>query len=160
MDAPLDDYQVTACSPKELSDGDLETCMAIVEDGGAVNRNAMRRDLRCSSLLAIVRAGGQIVGVGAIKPVRIQYAAKVARESGVEFPRDTLELGYVAVRQNHQHSGLSRRIATTLVSGYTSHLFATTDEEWMKRTLSRTGFSKKGQEWTGQRGMLSFWERT
>jgi hypothetical protein len=39
------------------------------------------------------RKGDQIVGVGAIKPVREQYAAKVARNSEVDFPANTQELG-------------------------------------------------------------------
>ena len=42
-----------------------------------------------------------------------------------------------------------------LVSGLADRLFATTDHEWMRKTLSKAGFLKKGKEWPGQRGMLS-----
>jgi hypothetical protein len=110
-------------------------------------------------MLAIARTNGQIVGAGAIKPVRKEYAAKVARDSGVEFPPETLELGYVAVHRDHRNRGLSHRIASALVSNLTCRLFSTTDEEWMKRVLAKTGFSKKGKEWQGARGVLSYWEK-
>src|SRR5690242_14356029 len=94
-DPPPDDYEVITCAPRELNRAELETCFAIIGEGGAVNVNTMRRDLPNSSILAIARIGSQIVGVGAIKPVRKGYAAKVARDSGVGFPAETLELGYV-----------------------------------------------------------------
>jgi hypothetical protein len=62
-----------------LSRAELESCFAIIGDGGAVNVNTMRRDLPNFSVLAIACAGGRIVGVGAIKPGRKSYAAKVAK---------------------------------------------------------------------------------
>jgi predicted N-acetyltransferase YhbS len=110
-----DKYEVTACKPTELSAAELEKCIALIQDGCAVEVNTMRRDLPNSSLLAVARTGDQIAGVGAIKPVRKPYAAKVSQDSGVEFPPDTLELGYVAVQRDHQNRGLSQRIASVLV---------------------------------------------
>jgi hypothetical protein len=148
-DTPVDDYEVKACAPKELSRAELESCFAIIGDGGAVNVNTMRRDLPNSSVLAIARTGGRIIGAGAIKPVRKTYAAKVAKDSGVQFPPDTLELGYVAVQSDHRNRGLSHRIASVLVSSLTVRLFATTDEEWMKRVLSKAGFVKKAKNGKG-----------
>ena len=158
-DTLMDGYEVKACAPKELSHAELESCFAIIRDGGAVDVNTMKRDLPKSRVLAIAQIGDQIVGVGAIKPVRKPYAAKVAIGSGVEFPPDTLELGYVAVHSAHQNRGLSKRIVLVLVSSLSDRLFATTDQEWMRRTLPKVGFARKGKEWPEQRGMLSFWER-
>jgi hypothetical protein len=140
-DTPSDGYEVKACAPKELTRADLESCFAIIGDGGAVNVNTMRRDLPNSSLLAIACTGGRIVGVGAIKPVRKPYAAKVAKNSGVEFPPDTLELGYVAVQSAHRNRGLSQRIVLVLVSSLADRLFATTDEE----NAFKSGIFEKGQ---------------
>jgi predicted GNAT family N-acyltransferase len=154
------EYEVAARIPGDLNAAELETCFTIIEEGEAVDPNTMKRDLPRSVVLAIARKADQIVGLGAIKPVRKRYAAKVARNSGVQFPPETLELGYVAVDEDHRHRGLSYRIVEALLSRYADRLFATTDAEWMKKALSQYGFLKKGNEWQGERGMLSYWERT
>lgn len=153
------DYEVTACAPGDLSSAELETCFAIIKEGGAVNTNTVKRDLPHSSLMAIARNRNEIVGVGVIKPARPRYAAKTARNSGVAFPLETLELGYVAVDDDHRGHGLSHRIVEVLLARHVGRLFATTDDEWMKKTLTKAGFVKKGNEWQGQRGTLSFWDR-
>lgn len=153
------EYGVTACRPSDLSDADVEVCFAIIEAGGAVDVETMKRDLPRSRVVATARKGDQIVGVGVIKPVRKRYAAKVARNSEVDFPPNTCELGYVAVDENHRRNGLSYRLVEALLSNYGKRLFATTDAEWMKKALSKYGFSRKGKEWQGERAMLSYWER-
>jgi ribosomal protein S18 acetylase RimI-like enzyme len=158
--ADRQEYEVEVYASRELSHADLEACCAIIENGGAVNPNAMRRNLPSCTAFAVARAGAQIVGVGTIKAVRTEYAASVAKKSGADFPPHTLELGYVAVRRDHRNRGLAQRIATALASRYGFPLFATTDEEWMKRILAKAGFVKKGKEWKGRRGMLSYWEKT
>lgn len=143
---------------RELRPAELEACCAIVEDGGAVDANAMRRHLPNCTAFAIARTGGQIVGVGAIKAVRTDYTARVAKNSGVDLPPHTYELGYVAMHRDHRKQGLAQRMATALASRIASRLFATTDEEWMKRVLAKAGLMKKGKEWKRRRGMLSYWE--
>jgi predicted GNAT family N-acyltransferase len=153
------EYKVTACTPGGLSRAALETCFAIIEQGEAVDVDSMKRDLPRSSVLAIARKGGDIVGTGAIKPVRKGYAAKVSRKSGVKFPPETPEFGYVAVDEDHRQRDLSYRIVEALLSRYVGRLFATTDAIGMKKALARYGFAKKGDEWKGERGMLSYWER-
>lgn len=153
------DYEVTACAARDLISAELETCFAIINKGGAVNTNTMKRDLPRSSLMAVARNRKQIVGVGVIKPVRPGYAAKTARNSGVAFPPETLELGYVAVDDDHRGHGLSHRIVEVLLARHVGRLFATTDDEWMKKTLTKAGFVMKGKQWQGQRGTLSFWDR-
>jgi len=153
------EYNVTSCDPKNLSDADVGLCFAIIENGGAVDVQTMKRDFPKSTVLAIACRGAQIVGVGAIKPVRERHARKVALNSGVDFPSKTQELGYVAVDEHHRQRGLSYRLVEKLLSNYAKRLFATTDAEWMKKALSKYGFSQKGKEWQGDRAMLSYWER-
>jgi hypothetical protein len=152
-------YEVALCPAKELKGGGLEACFAIIREGGAVRVVTMKRDLPRASVIAIARQGDLIVGVGAIKPVRKQYAEDIATKSHFAFPADTPELGYVAVAAAHEGHGLSHRITESLLSQHAGRLFATTDTERMKKTLSDAGFAKKGDEWPGERGMLSYWER-
>lgn len=167
MNSPIDrskrrsaEYEVKPCAPDELTPEELKRCMALIGDGGAVNPNTMKRDLPRSQVLAIARHHGQIVGVGVIKPVRKRYSAGIAVESGYSFPAETPELGYVSVDPTHQEHGLSHKIAELLVSQHPGRLFATTDSPRMKKTLADAGFRQKGGEWPGERGVLSFWEKT
>lgn len=153
------EYDVETYASRELSPAELEACSGIIVDGGAVDADAMRRNLPNCILFAIARTRDQIVGVGAIKAVRTDYTARVAKNSGVDLPPHTSELGYVAVHRDHRHHGLAQRIAAALASSCGFRLFATTDQEWMKRILSKAGFVKKGKEWKGRRGMLSYWEK-
>jgi predicted GNAT family N-acyltransferase len=153
------EYEVGACTPRDLARAELETCFAIIEQGEAVDVDSMKRDLPRSSVLAVARKDTKIVGVGAIKPVRKGYAAKASRNSRVKFPPETPELGYVAVDEIPRDDGLSYRIVEALLSRNTGRLFATTDAIGMKKPLAKYGFVKKGDEWKGERGMLSYWER-
>ena len=152
-------YEVRQCAPGKLTPEELKRCMAIIGHGGAVNFDTMKRDLPRSQVLAVARYHGEIVGVGAIKPVRKEYAAGIAIKSAYAFPADTPELGYVSVDPAHRGHGLSHEITKLLLSQHTSRLFATTDSPPMKKTLTDAGFRQEGKEWDGERGVLSFWER-
>lgn len=158
-ETPIEGYKLTATRPSELTPEDRKKCVAIIGDGGAVNLRTMKRDLPHSQIVVIARWSGEIVGVGAIKPVRTEYAAGIAAKSGYAFPAKTPELGYVAVDRTHRGRGLSHEIARLLVSQYKGRLFATTDCPKMRKTLSAAAFRQRGKEWTGERGALSLWER-
>ncbi len=152
-------YDVMLRAPKDLTTADFAICVTVIREGRAVNWKSAARELPHAEVLAIAYGGKQIVGVGAIKRSRPDYAAEVSEKSGVTFPSETSELGYVAVHPDHRDRHLSRRLVEALLSRQKGRLFATTDSERMKGTLAKAGFSKKGKEWKGNRGMLSFWER-
>lgn len=154
------DYLVQTCAPKALSAAEIAVCIDILTTGDAVDVSSAKRDLPRAHLLATARILGQIVAVGSIKHERPWYAAKISRNSGVDFPCKTLELGYVAVHPDHGHKQLSQRLVKALLSQYEQRLFATTYSEYMKITLGRAGFVKKGKEWKSRKKqMLSFWDR-
>jgi hypothetical protein len=152
-------YEVKSCVPADLSAAEIAACTAIIGRGNAVNRKSAAMELPRAAALAIARKGDKIVGAGAIKGVRTGYAARIAKRSGVAFDRATPELGYVAVDGDHGNRGLSRRIVAALLLLYDGALFATTDSEYMKKTLAGAGFMQHGQEWKGKRGPLSLWTR-
>ncbi len=156
-DNPSRDYDVRACTPSGLSEAELAKCVAIVKNGDAVDPASAERELPLATALAIVRRGATIVGVGAIKRVRHKYAADIAGKSGIAFDRGTLELGYVVLDAKHRRQGLSHQIVAKLLSKHGGPLFATTDNDYMKRTLGGAGFVHTGREWTGEKGQLSLW---
>jgi predicted N-acetyltransferase YhbS len=155
----LEDYEVKLHVPADLTGAELAMCIAIIRSGEAVSLKSVQRELPNAGVLVIARCDNQIVGVGAIKRLRTEYAAGIARKSGVEFPPETLELGYVAVDPVHQRRGLSRRLVQSLVSGREDRLFATTSVPAMKKVLERVGFAKRGNAWPGAHSQLSCWVR-
>jgi len=151
------DYVIETCVPRDLTAAEIATCVAIVSKGEAVRPKSMERELPLAGVLAVVRKGRQIVGVGAIKRVRARYAETIANRSGESFPADTPELGYVALDPRHRGNHLSPRIVAALLAKHRGPLFATTDCDRMKSGLSKAGFVRKGGEWEGGRDRLSLW---
>jgi hypothetical protein len=149
------EYSVRACTPSDLTEAELSTCVEIIRDGGAVAINLQK--LRSARMLAVARTNGVIVGAGSIKRDRPQRAADIAQTSGFDFPKETPELGYVAVALKHRRKGLSNQIVGALLKAMSGALFATTDDKKMRKTLSAAGFARKGSEWRGRRGQLSLW---
>ena len=152
-------YEVKTPAPKDLSAADLAACVEVIKTGEAVDWESARRELPLATALAIVWKGREIVGVGAIKRERRKYATDVATNSGVTFPPETLELGYVAVSPDERGHDLSHCIVRALLKQYRGRLFATTYNDRMKSTLTQAAFEKKGKEWKGRKYMLSFWDR-
>src|SRR5258706_1496089 len=94
-------YLVSAAAPRDLTEAEMARCVTIVMNGEAVDPASSEIELPQATVLAIVRKGQEIVGLGAIKRVRMGYAAQVAKRSGHEFPPETPELGYVARVPSH-----------------------------------------------------------
>ena len=163
LDSPggknLVDYEVKVCLPTDLSAAELGICIAIIQNGDAVNLESVKRELPNATSLALALCKGQIVGVGAVKRLRTAYAKSIIRKSGADFPPETLELGYVAVDPAHRMRGLSHRIVQLLLSEREDRLFATTSTPAMKRVLTRVGFAQRGNEWLGTHSQLSCWVR-
>ena len=155
-----DGYEVRTVPPGEMNASDLAACVAILKIGDAVNWRSAKEGLPLAAALVIAWKGKQIVGVGAIKRERREYAGDIARNSGVGFPPETLELGYVAVSPEHRGHHLSDCIVRRLIKQHPGRLFATTYSPQMKNTLTRFEFEKKGKEWPGRKKqMISFWKR-
>jgi hypothetical protein len=154
-------YEVQARSPKDLSTKEFETCVSIIREGCAVDANSAAQQLPKVVRLVVARAGPEIVGVGAIKMQRPDYALGVAKKSSFAFDRQMQELGYVAVLEAHQGNRLSGRIVQELLAGFQDPLWATTWNERMKRSLGRGGFVQQGKEWPSRKGKpLSLWIKT
>ncbi len=153
-----DIYEIRACSPSRLSLRDLSRCIRIVSGGDAVDADSAAVEIPRARVLALASAGNLIVGIGAVKRRRPEYASHIADRSGVSFDPNASELGYVAIDAKHQGQQLSGRIVRELLSRHQGVLFATTSSERMKKTLARTGFVQKGRLWEGRRGQqLSLW---
>ncbi len=139
-----DGYEIKACSPNQFSLRDLSRCIRIVSVGNAVDPDSAAVEIPRAQVLALASAGNLIVGVGAVKHQRHEYASYIAERSGVSFDPNASEIGYVAIDAKHQGEQLSGRIVRELLSRHQGVLFTTTSSERMKKTLARTGFVQKG----------------
>jgi hypothetical protein len=137
---------------------DLNPCIELLEKGDAVDPESARVELPQASLVAILRDGSAIVGVGAIKRKRPGYATDISAKSGFALEAHWHELGYVVTAPTHGKRGISKAITAKLLAGFSLRpLFATTSSPYMKRTLVEAGFQQKGADWKGKKGQLSLW---
>lgn len=154
------EYHVVLVEAAKLGAADQEICIGVIGSGDAVDVESARRELPKASAIAVVRSENQIVGVGAIKRRRVEYATKISEDAHFKFPAETLELGYVAVvGPAHRGHGLSHKLVAALLAGRNEALFATTSSEPMKKALRKAGFDLQGQEWDGNDSRLSLWVR-
>ena len=151
-----DDIQ--CCAGISLSNEEREACISLIKEGGAVDPKNAEAELPLAKLVTIKRAGKNIVGVGAIKRCRPQYAYSIAEKSKFQFDPCSHEFGYVAIKESHRNQRLSHMITEKLLSKFQERpLFATTSNENMKRTLRKAGFVQRGEEWMGKKEQLSLW---
>jgi GNAT superfamily N-acetyltransferase len=155
-----DQIEVTISPPDKLSDADWSRVEAILRAGGAVNVSSALAEIPISTVLVLARQTGIVVGFGAIKRERPDYARKTQDKAGGAFDLEMCELGYVAIDGDFQKQGISSRILDTLLAAYPHGLFCTTDSEEMKGSLERRDFKQTGKTWRGNRGDLSLWIRT
>jgi hypothetical protein len=136
--------------------------MAVLKEGDAVNLKKAAGELPKAVMVAIVRDGQEVVGVGAIKQQRPDYANRIAsaKYSGFSFDPKMHELGYVAVLKANR-GGQSGPIVDALLKTFKGSLWATTFNAKMKSTLKHRGFLQRGKEWTSENGahQVSLWIR-
>jgi GNAT superfamily N-acetyltransferase len=159
LNAMHDRYRFEICSFDTLKGIDRKTCVTLLRDGGAVNARVASKQLPDANLMIVARSNDELVGVGAVKQWRQEYASEVSARSKYELAHSMHELGYVVVAPDHRGRGVAGLIVTNLTAKCDFPLFATTDDPSMKAILQKSGFAKKGQEWQGKRSLLSLWVR-
>lgn len=142
----------------ELAEKDLRQCVSLIAGGDAVDPSTAEEHLPHCLFVVVKRDGDQIVGVGAVKGQRPNYASTVARRSAFEFDPQMHELGYVVVRESHRKRGISKALTERLLALFEGPLFATTSNEHMERTLSGSGFVRRGGSWKSHKNEdLNLW---
>jgi hypothetical protein len=152
------EHNIELFSAGSFSKEDLNPCIELLEQGDAVDPESARIELPHAPLVAILRDGPAIVGVGAIKRKRPGYTADISAKSRFALETHWHEVGYVVTAPTHGKRGISKEITAKLLAGFSPRpLFATTSSPYMKRTLVEAGFQQMGAEWKGKRGQLSLW---
>lgn len=154
-----DGYSLVRRNPTTMRASEVDIAIPILRAGGAVDVSAARRGIPAATVLFYLHYRDNLVGLGAIKEKRPWYNHRIEKKAGYAFESSMLELGYVAVDPEHQGRRLSGRIVDELIAVCGGQLFATTDNELMKLTLSHRDFVQRGNQWSGTRGPLSLWLR-
>jgi predicted GNAT family N-acyltransferase len=150
-------YSIVHRDPNSLTPDELENVVELLRKGAAVNPQSASAEIPQSVGLVMAMRGDEIVGIGTIKRARPRYASSIQNKSKAAFSKDLPELGYVAVSKEHRNNRISQQIVSCLLQEAPKDLFATTDDERMKRTLRRFGFAQHGKQWKGRRGILTLW---
>lgn len=124
------------------------SCIEILKSGAAVSIQSAEVELSMSPYVALVtNDDDDIVGLGAIKRTREDYAASTAKKSGFDFVETMAELGYIAVQKQYERRGVAKEIVSRLLECSPNELFATTYNERMARLLEKYSFFKRGHTW-------------
>ena len=155
-------YTVVSKPGRDLTPDEVAACTAAIDEGGALeNPTTAKQELPHAIVVAILHCDGNVVGVGAIKRPRPDYAKRIAgaKKSGFAFNSQMNELGYVAILRTHR-GGRSGLVLNSLLVHFNGPLWATTSSELMKYSLANRGFERKCNEWSSQthpEKMLSLW---
>jgi len=148
----------------ELSDVDHQRILALLEQGDEVNIHSARRELPQCQKVAMVRAGGQVISVAALKRVRKGYIKSVSLKSGQSLSAEMPELGYVVTDPDYRGRHYGRAVCGAILSGLQGSVFATArfGNAGMTRVLERHGFAEVGNAWPSDEWPnvnLSLWLR-
>src|SRR3954469_21734564 len=141
-------------TPDTFSKAELTWFEELVIKGGEVGGAVLTDNIANAKILAVYRDMGVIHGVAALKRPRASYRRKIGAKAGVELSKESYpyELGYIFLDDQLQN----RRLSYPIVQAALDHtdgagVFATVriDNDKMRRTLKRAGFSAVGDSWKG-----------
>jgi len=150
-------------SGAELPEKLLSSVVKLIRGGGALadDGGALMQRLQRSHRVAIYLDDGAVCATASLKEPAPNYRKGVFEKAGIllsDFSQ-ARELGYVVVDDDFQGKGLASKLVTALINESDVPCYATTDSDRMARILEHSGFLRQGEEWKGQRGMLSLWLR-
>ena len=151
------EFRVETIPPKDCHELALGEFRSMVLRGGEVNPVTLERLIRRATVLGFVRAGADLVGVGAIKTPNESHRAKVfsKAESGADPLAFGHELGWIylmpAARGRRLVGPLAHALLTELRG---AAVYATTrvDNAPMWASLRKLGFLAEGEPYPSSLG--------
>ncbi len=146
---------------------EVDTFVALVRSGGAVDENYVRRGaVRPGAQIIFADVDGQAVGVAALKVPLAGYRSGLQEEAkaGYSLPESEYpyELGYVSVSPKYSGQGIAKALVTEVLRLATGNgVFATTSNLTMKKgVLPSFKFVPVGKTWRNESGdILSLFAR-
>lgn len=138
----------------------LDEFVSVVGRGGAIQRASIDAKLQYADKIAFIERDGKMAAVAAVKKIRANRNAEVAKKSGYPLSTNIPEIGYVAVECDWRGLHLSGRLVDKVLEFCGGSVFATTSEPRMKSVLAYRSFRWVGNEWpssTEPNKLLSLW---
>jgi predicted GNAT family N-acyltransferase len=145
-----------SCGFTDLVADDRRSVAELVMDGGAIVGSIEQVSTRLNRTQTLVllreQATDRVVGVAALKKPGQRYRANKFATAGVQITgfEATPELGYVVVAEDMRGKQLLGGLVDTIATSLREPVFATTDSDTMRNSLTRSGFIRVGREWQGQ----------
>ena len=141
-------------SPTHITDQELEGMKDFLVEGGEIQQKGLMIRIKKAHLVAIVRIGGSIAAMGAIKNPDLNYRDGAAKESSFPDLRNYgRELGWIRVHPRLEGIGLGRLVTRLLVRDYPDPLWATTKVSnfAMHHILCEEKFMRAGKSYPSDR---------
>ncbi|WP_448658283.1 hypothetical protein ACPVPU_12520 [Sphingomonas sp. CJ99] len=147
----------------DLDSGHQNAIAQLIQEGGAINgtKEEILLRLQRTRKIAVLseRENGRVVGVAALKTPTRNYRQKKFTDAGFAITgfEKALELGYIVTHADWRGHQLSGGLIDLILHEITAPAFATTDSDTMRKNLTRSGFTRVGRDWQGNKGALSLW---
>lgn len=147
----------------DLAYDDQYAVAQLVKEGGAIVGRVEQIIARLGKTRKLVLLREQdtdrIVGAAALKTPHANYRADKFAVAGVPIAgfENAPEVGYVVIAEDKRGQKLSGGLVDAIAADLNEPAFATTDDETMRKNLARSGFTRVGNDWQGQKGSLSLW---
>jgi hypothetical protein len=147
---------ITVKPPDDCSKVERNRFRQMVLDEGEVQVAGLDNRIARAPILALLRVGGAIVGVGALKSPGQEYARGLFKsaQSKNAVREFRFELGWVVVENAHRRKYYARNIVEALVAradGQKIYATSVTTRIAMHKALTACSFERDGVEWQSKR---------
>lgn len=143
---------MTIKKPTDCSKEELESFKKLVLEGGQVAANGLEKRIKNCKYLGLYYVDNELVGVSAIKKKDKEVVKRaLCKAQIITTDVPTLELGYSYTKPDFRRQGINKKIndgLLELVDG--EKIYATTDNDIMRKYLSNKGFKKVGKSFKGR----------
>lgn len=154
---------MTIKKPIDCSKEELELFMNLVLEGGQVDPDGLEERIKNCRLLGFYfNDKKELVGVSALKSKTSNSVKAIKAKAKVTdkiIPE--VELGYSVTKKEFRGQGINKIINDKLLEeAKDEKIYATTDNDTMRKYLSEKGFIKKGSSFKGKYNKnLDYYER-
>ena len=139
-------------SPLDCKTEELENFRNLVLEGGQVISNGLETRIRNCQALAFYYEDNELVGISAIKRKSSEVVKRTQLKANIKSESiPTLELGYSYTKQKFRGQGINKKLNDQLLQLINGEkVYATTDNDTMRKYLIDKGFKKQGDSFKGQ----------
>lgn len=139
-------------TPSDCTKEELNEFMKLVSSGGQVATNGLEARIKNCKALGFYYVDNELAGVSALKQKDKEIVKRTLKKAKIETDNiPTLELGYSYTKPKFRGQGINKKINDGLLGLVDQDkIYATTDNDTMRRYLKDKGFRKIGSSFKGR----------